>query len=156
MDIKIWNDCCLRSKGLFKSNFCIFGKDLRLWHKLKLYNPNIFATQWFKPLIFQPLACLDTVVRKSEFVAKTQFLCPKFKTLEFWISRSILDLLFLLIFILDYFNLYSGRFLNFNQSECCIQNSKKPIRSPEVKTFFAPFNAKTLISRNPVGISKKR
>jgi len=54
-------------------------KEIRLWHKLKLYNPNIFATWWFKRLIFQQLAFIDIVVRKSEFVTKTQFLCPELK-----------------------------------------------------------------------------
>ena len=66
---------------------------MSLCHKLKLSNPYIFATRWCKPLIFQimiigsnkihslkylrftTLRCKDIGIRKSEFVAKTQFLC---------------------------------------------------------------------------------
>ena len=29
------------------------SKELSLCHKDKFFNPNIFATRWFKPLIFQ-------------------------------------------------------------------------------------------------------
>ena len=67
-------------------------KKLSLCHKLWFSNPNIFGTQCRKPLIFQAsivwsnksrslkcqrfttLESKDTGIRKSEFVAKTQFL----------------------------------------------------------------------------------
>ena len=32
-----------------------FMKELNFFHKLKLYNPCIFATQWFRPLILQTM-----------------------------------------------------------------------------------------------------
>ena len=67
--------------------------ELSFWHKLKSLDPNIFATWWCKPLIFQTLIswsirihslkylrsttlCYkDIKIRKSEFVVKTPFLC---------------------------------------------------------------------------------
>ena len=67
-------------------------KELSFCSKLKFSNPHICATKWFKPLIFQTLNiysnrirslkylrftrldCKDIRIRKSEFMAKTQFL----------------------------------------------------------------------------------
>ena len=67
-------------------------KELSLCHKLKFFNPNIFATQCRRPQIFQTLnyvssnnvslkyqmptrsGCKDIGIRKFEFVAKTQIL----------------------------------------------------------------------------------
>ena len=37
------------------SKVCKNAKELSLCHKVKFSNPNIFATRWFKPLIFQKL-----------------------------------------------------------------------------------------------------
>ena len=72
-------------------------KELSFCRKLKFSNPYICAAEWFKPLIFQTLNiysnrihslkhlwftrldCKDIRIRKSEFVAKTQFLYQKFK-----------------------------------------------------------------------------
>ena len=71
-------------------------KELSLCHKLWFSNPNIFETQCRKPLIFQTyifwsnkshslknqrfttLESTDIGIRKSEFVAKTQFLWHSF------------------------------------------------------------------------------
>ena len=53
-------------------------KELSLWNKIKYLNLNIFKTQGCKPLIFQTFATFgskDIGIKKSEFVAKTQFLC---------------------------------------------------------------------------------
>ena len=68
-------------------------KELTLCHKLWFSNPNIFGTQCRKPLIFQTYIfwsnkshslrfqrfttskSKDIGIRKSEFVAKSQFLC---------------------------------------------------------------------------------
>ena len=70
----------------------IFSKELTLCHKLCFSNPNIFGTQCRKPLIFQTyifwsnkshslkfqrfttVESEDIGIRKSEFVAKIQFL----------------------------------------------------------------------------------
>ena len=70
-----------------------FTKELTLCHKLWFSNPYIFGFQRRKPLIFQTmtfdrsknislkyqrfttLASKDIGIRKSEFVAKSQFLC---------------------------------------------------------------------------------
>ena len=73
-----------------------FGtKEMSFSHKLKSSNPNIFAAWWCKALIFQTLIILsisinnlkylrsktlgykDIEIRKSEFVAKIQFLKPR-------------------------------------------------------------------------------
>ena len=69
-------------------------KELSLWHKIKYLNLNIHRTRCCKSLIFQTqiiwshrihslkylrsatFGSKDTVIRKSEFVAKTQFLWP--------------------------------------------------------------------------------
>ena len=72
------------------------SKELSFCNKLKLSNPYIFATWWYKPLIFQTKivwsnrihrlkylrstifgCCKDKGIRKFEFVAKTQFLWTK-------------------------------------------------------------------------------
>ena len=71
----------------------LLHKGLSLCNKVKYLNPNIFRTRCCKPLIFQTLiiwfnripslkylrsvtfGSKDIVTRKSEFVAKTQFLC---------------------------------------------------------------------------------
>ena len=71
-------------------------KELTLCHKLWFSNPNIFGTQCRKPLIFQTyifwsnksqslkfqrfttLESKDIRIRKSEFVAKSQFLYKDF------------------------------------------------------------------------------
>ena len=68
-------------------------KELSLWNNIKYLNLNIFRTRCCKPLIFQTqiiwsnrinslkylrsatFGSKDKVIRKSEFVAKTQFLC---------------------------------------------------------------------------------
>ena len=70
---------------------------MSLWNKIKYLNLNIFITRGCKPLIFQTqitwsnrihslkylrsatFGSKDIVIRKSEFVAKTQFLCVKLK-----------------------------------------------------------------------------
>ena len=70
-----------------------FGKELSFCHELEFQNPNIFETCQCKPLIFQTQTiltrrinslkyqrstnsgCKDIGIRKSEFLAKTQFLC---------------------------------------------------------------------------------
>ena len=67
-------------------------KELSLWNKIKYLNHNIFRTRCCKPLIFQTqiiwsnrihslkylryatFGSKDLVIRKSEFVAKIQFL----------------------------------------------------------------------------------
>jgi len=72
--------------------FAIISKELSLYHKLKFCNLYILTTWWCKSLIFQTLviwsnrinilkylryqrlSCKDIGIRKSEFVAKTQFL----------------------------------------------------------------------------------
>ena len=72
-----------------------FSKKLSLWNKIKYLNHNIFRTQCCKPLIFQTqitwsnrihslkylryatFGSKDKVIRKSEFVAKTQFLSQR-------------------------------------------------------------------------------
>ena len=72
----------------------VLGKELSLSRKLLFSNPNISATQCHRPQIFQITnfvrsinlslkyqrftrsGCEDTGIRKFEFVAKTQFLCP--------------------------------------------------------------------------------
>ena len=81
---------------------------MSLCNKVKYLNPNIFRTRCCKPLIFQTLiiwfnrihslkylrsvtfGSKDIVTRKSEFVAKTQFLCKsQIKLLIFrWKSNS--------------------------------------------------------------------
>ena len=73
---------------LYKINIGQFSaKELSLSHKLKFANLYIFATWKCKPLIFQTwviwsnscLKCLRSTtlacIRKSKFVANTQFLC---------------------------------------------------------------------------------
>ena len=70
-------------------------KELSIWNKIKYLNLNIFRTRCCKPLIFQTqiiwsntihslkylrsatFGSKDIVIRKSEFVAKTQLLCHK-------------------------------------------------------------------------------
>ena len=70
--------------------------ELSLWNKIKYLNLNIFRTRWCKPLIFQTqiiwsnrihslkylrsatFGSKDIVIRKSEFVAKTQLLWHSF------------------------------------------------------------------------------
>ena len=72
--------------------FKIRPKELSLWDKIKYLNFNIFGTWCCKPLIFQTqiiwsnrihslkylrsatFVSKDIVIRKSEYVAKTQFL----------------------------------------------------------------------------------
>jgi len=84
-------------KSHFQLYFCQHGiltsKEWSLWNKIKHLNHNIFRTRCCKPLIFQTqiiwpnrihnlkylrsakFGSKDIVIRKSEFVAKTQFLC---------------------------------------------------------------------------------
>ena len=70
----------------------VLTKELSFCHKIKSSDPNIFATWWCKPVIFQTyiivsisinrlknvrsktLGYKDMEIRKSEFVAKTQLL----------------------------------------------------------------------------------
>ena len=79
---------CLHTKHTLN-----IAKELSLWNKIKYLNLEIFRTRSCKPLIFQTqiiwsnrihslkylrsatFGCKDIVIRKSEFVAKTQFLC---------------------------------------------------------------------------------
>ena len=79
------------TSSLLASIFC-FTKELSFCHKIKSSDPNIFATWWCKPVIFQTyiivstsinrlknvrsktLGYKDMEIRKSEFVAKTQLL----------------------------------------------------------------------------------
>ena len=74
-------------------------KELSFCHKLKSSNPNIFSAWWCKALIFQTLIILsisinslkylrsstlgykDIEIRKSEFVAKIQFLSGSAKNI---------------------------------------------------------------------------
>ena len=76
-----------------KTMVILKSKELSLCHKLWIYNPYFFGTQYRKSLIFQTyiiwsnrihslkylrsttFGSKDVVIRKSEFVAKTQFLC---------------------------------------------------------------------------------
>ena len=78
---------------IYNSTFFKLTKELSLWNKIKYLNLNIFRTRCCKPLIFQTHIILSNrihslkylrsttfgskviVIRKSEFVAKTQFLC---------------------------------------------------------------------------------
>ena len=82
------------SFGLFTFSFFLFldVKELSLCNNLKYLNPYIFATGWFEALMFQnkiiqckrinslkklrstTLGTKDIGIRKSGFVAKTQFL----------------------------------------------------------------------------------
>ena len=69
-------------------------KELSLNPKLKFSNPYIVVAWWTKPLIFQTwfdlikfififtLGCKEICIRKSVFVAKTEFLCWKFELQE--------------------------------------------------------------------------
>ena len=79
---------CFRLRFLYKW----LAKELSLWNKIKYLNHNIFRTRSCKPLIFQTqiswsnriqslkylryatFGSKDKVIRKSELVAKTQFL----------------------------------------------------------------------------------
>ena len=79
---------CLHTKHTLN-----IAKELSLRNKIKYLNLEIFRTRSCKPLIFQTqifwsnrihslkylrsatFGCKDIVIRKSEFVAKTQFLC---------------------------------------------------------------------------------
>ena len=66
-----------------------FSKKMSFCHKLWFYNPYNFGTRCRIPKIFQSLnlkyqrfgksGSKDKGVRKSEFVAKTQFLCDRTK-----------------------------------------------------------------------------
>ena len=85
-----------------------FGSKLSLCHKLRFSKPSIFGTGCPKLLIFQtqiissdrnhslknlrstPLGCKDIVIRKSEFVAKTQFHCLHFLSSLFIKNKTIL------------------------------------------------------------------
>jgi len=100
---KIWYE---NKRHLSKlSNINHLPKELSLWNKIKYLNLNIFRTRCCKPLIFQTQIILsnrihslkylrsatfgskDTVTRKSEFVAKTQFLLNRI-LLKIFISRT--------------------------------------------------------------------
>ena len=90
--------CCenfIKSKLKIFIYWCIYDvtKELSLRNKIKYLNLNIFRTRCCKPLIFQTqiiwskrihslkylrsatFGSKDIVIRKSEFVTKTQFLC---------------------------------------------------------------------------------
>ena len=95
--------CVFAKHDLFKPTIsiqnCIYFnfriKELGLWNKIKYLNLNIFRTRCFKPLIFQTQIIWSNrmlslkylrsttfgskaiVIRKSEFVTKSQFLCNK-------------------------------------------------------------------------------
>ena len=76
-------------------NFRGSSNGLGLCHKLKFSNPYIFAISWRKPFTFQTLiicfnrihsikyqrSTIYTTIRKSEFVAQTQFLYSYFATI---------------------------------------------------------------------------
>ena len=85
-------------------------KELSLCNKIKYLNPNIFRTRCCKPLIFQNLiiwfnrihslkylrstkfGSKDIVIRKSEFVTKTQFLSLIFfAAFHAWKPKGSLD-----------------------------------------------------------------
>ena len=79
--------------SLYSSTFLAVDS---LCHKQNFSNPNNFAIWWWKPMTFQTLIVWsnriyslkyvkfmtlgfkDIVIRQSEFVAKTQFLCLSF------------------------------------------------------------------------------
>ena len=58
---------------------------------------------------------------------KRQLVLPVLKTLELWISRSMLDLIFSLI--------YPEKCIKFNQWSGVCRTPKKPIRSREILDF---------------------
>ena len=67
----------------------------------------------------------------------------------------MLDFLFLVISLV--FGLYPGKCLKFNQSEWRVAYAEFQAanqKSGNLK-FYTPFNKRTFIGRNPVGISKK-
>ena len=75
-------------------------KELSIWNKIKYLNLNFFRTRCFKPLIFQTqiiwsnrihslkylrstkFGSKDIVIRKTEFVAKTQFFLEVIKAIR--------------------------------------------------------------------------
>ena len=124
---KIFNR--FKEGSIFVTEF-IWKKELSLCHKLHYSNPNIFRTRCCKPLLFQTqtiwshrfnslkylkfttFGSKDIVIRKSEFVAKTQFLWnPKvLKNINFqsilvffqklWFSKpNVVDLRYLKLWI---------------------------------------------------------
>ena len=86
-------------------------KELSLWNKIKYLNLNIFWTRCCKPSIFQTqiiwsyrihslkylrsatFGYKDIVIRKSEFVAKIQFLCQEENI--GWIANSYILMMLL-------------------------------------------------------------
>ena len=88
--IKIYEQLPLNVINVYK----VKSKELSLCHKFSFCKTYIFATLWYEPLIFQTYIiwsnsihslkylryttlgckCNDIKIRKSEFVAKTQFL----------------------------------------------------------------------------------
>ena len=81
-------------------NYLFLIKSLNLSHKLKFSNSYIFKTSWCNPPIFQTLIYGSNIIhsltylrpndigfRKSEFVAKTQFLW--FKIRWWWWTKPL-------------------------------------------------------------------
>ena len=82
----------------------LLWKDFSLYHKLWFSNRNIFAAQCRRPLIFQTInsvrsnnlglkyqrftrsGCKDAGIKKSEFVAKTQFLTGSWGLLYIYVT----------------------------------------------------------------------
>ena len=104
------------SRSAIPSDLPIFNctKELSLWNKIKYLNLNIFRTRCCKPLIFQTqiiwsnkihslkylrsatFGSKDIVIRKFEFVAKTQFL------------RRLIWKAFFKMLVIDFFTIMSN------------------------------------------------
>ena len=92
---------------ILHANSLILRYELSLCVKLKYSNSYTFGTRCCKPLIFQiqniwsnrihglkylrstTFGSKDIVIRKSEFVAKTQFLCDRVIYLKFFVGQII-------------------------------------------------------------------
>ena len=123
--------------------FYLIQRNWVFGHKLEFYNPYIFATGWRKPLIFQTymiwsnrnqslkylrsmsLGCKDIGIRKSKFVAKTQFLYLSLKRYTWkppkvWnISKGKLEIIWKLE-ILSIFDI-SWKIEHFTSTSCKAQ-----------------------------------
>ena len=107
----------LASLVLIIPSSMILTKELSLWNQIKYLNLNIFRTRCCKPLIFQTQIIVwkylrsatfgskDIVIRKSEFVANTQFLYLN----NDWKHLLYLDVNSLSIFYLKYILYNVGR-----------------------------------------------
>ena len=81
---------------------------------------------------------------------------PKLKTLELWISRSMLNHIFFNLKIGLNLSLYPEKGLKFDQPEGHLKKPEQPIRSRKILKFWRANIERTLIGRNKVVISKKR